>query len=182
MARRTRKFSEDVPFSLTSMMDMMTIILVFMIKNMDAEGQLLTQAENLILPISTSKLQPTEVSLTIVIDANNVVVDNEKVVATSDVNEQEDLCVQPVLSTLYQKRKAEVDQRLRQGQPADEAGSVVVQIDKNIPYNVMYKVMATCGIAGVPSCTSSEGEAGYEKMSGYTNVSFAVMEKNGGEE
>ena len=38
MARRTRKFSEDVPFSLTSMMDMMTIILVFMIKNLDAEG------------------------------------------------------------------------------------------------------------------------------------------------
>ena len=48
MARKTRKFSEDVPFSLTSMMDMMTIILVFMIKNLDAEGQLLTQAENLI--------------------------------------------------------------------------------------------------------------------------------------
>ena len=36
--------------------------------------------------------------------------------------------------------------------------------------------------AGVPSCTSSEGETGYEKMSGYTNVSFAVLEKNGGEE
>ena len=63
MARKTRKFSEDVPFSLTSMMDMMTIILVFMIKNLDAEGQLLTQAENLILPVSTSKVQPKEVAL-----------------------------------------------------------------------------------------------------------------------
>ena len=42
MARRTRKYADDVPFSITSMMDMMTIILVFMIKNMDAEGQLLT--------------------------------------------------------------------------------------------------------------------------------------------
>ena len=55
MARKTRKYSEDVPFSLTSMMDMMTIILVFMIKNMDAEGQLLTQAENLILPTFSLK-------------------------------------------------------------------------------------------------------------------------------
>jgi biopolymer transport protein ExbD len=182
MARRTRKYADDVPFSITSMMDMMTIILVFMIKNMEAEGQLLTQAENLILPVSTSKLQPTEVSLTVVIDKEYVVVDNEKVVPTSDVLAQEDLCVQPVLTTLYGKRKAEVDQHLRQGQPADEAGSVVVQIDKNIPYDAMYKVMATCGIAGVPSCNSSEGETGYEKMSGYTNVSFAVLEKNGGEE
>ena len=67
MARKTRKFSEDVPFSLTSMMDMMTIILVFMIKNLDAEGQLLTQAENLILPVSTSKVQPKEVALTVVV-------------------------------------------------------------------------------------------------------------------
>ena len=164
MARKTRKYSEDVPFSLTSMMDMMTIILVFMIKNMDAEGQLLTQAENLILPISTSKVQPKTVSLTVVVDANYVIADNEKVVPTADVLAQEDLCVQPVLSTLYQKRKAEVDQRLRQGQPADEAGSVVVQIDKNIPYDAMYKVMATCG------------------FSGYTNIAFAVMQKNGGEE
>ena len=39
MARRMRKYSEDVPFSLTSMMDMMTIIMVFLIKNMDADGQ-----------------------------------------------------------------------------------------------------------------------------------------------
>ena len=83
MARRSRKYSEDVPFSLTSMMDMMTIILVFMIKNMDAEGQLLTQAENLILPISTSKVQPKEVSLTVVVDNGFVVVDNEKIVPTA---------------------------------------------------------------------------------------------------
>ena len=94
MARRTRKFSEDVPFSLTSMMDMMTIILVFMIKNLDAEGQLLTQAENLILPISTSKIQPTEVSLTVVVDNAYVIVDNEKVVPTPDVLSQEELLVE----------------------------------------------------------------------------------------
>ena len=144
MARKSRKYSEDVPFSLTSMMDMMTIILVFMIKNMDAEGQLLTQAENLILPISTSKVQPKEVSLTVVVDANYVIVDNEKVVPTADVIEQE--------------------HALKMGLPADEAGHIIVQIDKNIPYDAMYKVMATCG------------------FSGYTNIAFAVMEKNGGEE
>ena len=41
---------------------------------------------------------------------------------------------------------------------------IIVQIDKNIPYDAMYKVMATCGFAG------------------YTNIAFAVMQKNGGEE
>ena len=107
MARKTRKYSEDVPFSLTSMMDMMTIILVFMIKNMDAEGQLLTQAENLILPISTSKIQPKEVSLTVVVDANYVIVDNEQVVPTADVLAQEDLLVTKVDDVLKDRRAIE---------------------------------------------------------------------------
>ena len=178
MARKSRKYGEDVPFSITSMMDMMTIILVFMIKNLDAEGQLLTQAENLILPISVSKKQPTEVSLTVVIDKEFVVVDNKKIVATDEVFKQEDLCVAPVLAELHERRKAERDAALASNQPGDGAGNVVVQIDKNIPYDVMYKVMATCGIAGVPTCDYSGPDT---RLNGYTNVSFAVMQKNGGE-
>ena len=164
MARKTRKFSEDVPFSLTSMMDMMTIILVFMIKNLDAEGQLLTQAENLILPVSTSKVQPKEVALTVVVDNNYVVVDNAKIVPTEDVLKQEDLLVTKVDSVLKERRATEQELALKMGLPADEAGNIIVQIDKNIPYDAMYKVMATCG------------------FSGYTHIAFAVMQKNGGEE
>lgn len=164
MARKSRKYGEDVPFSLTSMMDMMTIILVFMIKNMDAEGQLLTQAENLILPVSTSKVQPKGVALTVVVDNNYVVVDNSKIVPTDDVLKQEDLLVTKVDSVLKERRQVEIDHNLAAGLPADEAGNIVVQIDKNIPYDAMYKVMATCGFAG------------------YTNIAFAVMQKNGGEE
>lgn len=164
MARRTRKYSEDVPFSLTSMMDMMTIILVFMIKNLDAEGQLLTQAENLVLPVSTSKIQPKTVSLTVIIDANYIIADNEKVLPTEDVLKQDSLLVQKLDDILKDRRAIEQEHALKMGLPADEAGNIVVQIDKNIPYDAMYKVMATCGYAG------------------YTNIAFAVSQKNGGEE
>ncbi len=162
--RKTRQYGENVPFSLTSMMDMMTIILVFMIKNLDAEGQLLTQAENLILPVSTSKVQPKEVSLTVVVDNNYVVVDNEKIIPTDDVLKQDSLLVESVNTVLQERRQVEMDHALAAGMPADEAGNIIVQIDKNIPYDAMYKVMATCGFAG------------------YTNIAFAVMQKNGGEE
>ncbi len=164
MARKTRKYSEDVPFSLTSMMDMMTIILVFMIKNLDAEGQLLTQAENLVLPVSTSKIQPKTVSLTVIIDANYIIADNEKVLPTEDVLKQDSLLVQKLDDILKDRRAIEQEHALKMGLPADEAGNIVVQIDKNIPYDAMYKVMATCGYAG------------------YTNIAFAVSQKNGGEE
>jgi len=164
MARKTRKYAEDIPFSLTSMMDMMTIILVFMIKNIDAEGQLVTQAENLILPVSTSKVQPKEVSLTVIVDNNYVLVDNGKVITTEEVLKQEDLLIASVDSVLKERRQTEQEHALKMGLPADEAGNIIVQIDKNIPYDAMYKVMATCG------------------FSGYTNIAFAVSMKNGGEE
>ena len=164
MARKTRKYSEDVPFSLTSMMDMMTIILVFMIKNIDAEGQLVTQAENLILPVSTSRVQPKEVSLTVIVDNNYVLVDNGKVITTEEVLKQEDLLIASVDSVLKERRQTEQEHALKMGLPADEAGNIIVQIDKNNPYDAMYKVMATCGFAG------------------YTNIAFAVNMKNGGEE
>lgn len=164
MARKLRSYGKDAPFALTSMMDMMTIILVFLIKNLDAEGQLITQAENLILPISTSKVQPKEVSLSVVVDANYVVVDNQKIVPVKDVMDQSDLLIASVDTVLKERRETEKEHALRAGLPADEPGNIIIQIDKNIPYDVMYKVMATCG------------------FSGYTNIAFAVMMKNGGEE
>lgn len=164
MARKLRSYSKDAPFSLTSMMDMMTIILVFLIKNLDAEGQLITQAENLILPVSTSKVQPKEVSLSVVVDANYVVVDNKKIAPVQDVMTQPDLLIASVDTVLKERRETEKEHALRAGLPADEPGNIIIQIDKNIPYDVMYKVMATCG------------------FSGYTNIAFAVMMKNGGEE
>jgi biopolymer transport protein ExbD len=102
--------------------------------------------------------------LTVVVDANYVIVDNEKVVPTADVLAQEDLLVTKVDEILKDRRAIEQEHALKMGLPADEAGHIIVQIDKNIPYDAMYKVMATCG------------------FSGYTNIAFAVMEKNGGEE
>ena len=93
-----------------------------------------------------------------------MVVDNQKIIPTPDVMAQEDLLITKVDSVLKERRETEREHALKAGLPADEAGNIIIQIDKNIPYDVMYKVMATCG------------------FSGYTNISFAVMMKNGGEE
>jgi biopolymer transport protein ExbD len=164
MARKTRKFgNSEGGLSLTSMMDMMTIVLVFLIKQVDSEGQLITAAENLVLPLSTSMKSPKEVNLTVVVDANYVLVDNQKIIETSLVAAQDSLMVPAMNEILTEKREAEKLHALQKGESADEAGSIIVQLDKNMSYDVMYKVMATCG------------------FSGYSNVAFAVTMKNGGE-
>lgn len=165
MARKGRKFGKGpAGLSMTSMMDMMTIILVFLIKQVDTEGQLVTAAQNLILPVSSSTKTPKEVNLTVIIDAGYVLVDNNKVIETSKVAAQDTLLVQAMFDILKEKREDEKKHALAKGESADEAGNIIVQLDKNQIYDVMYKAMATCGFAG------------------YSNVSFAVQMKNGGEQ
>ncbi len=146
--------------NITSMMDMMTIVLVFLLKSFDAEGNLLTQADNLRLPLSVSRKQVKEIALTVIVDNDNILVDGTTVANTSDVAAQDSLLVAPMLDLMKEKREAEVKALLAKGTVEEESGRVIVQLDKNIPYDIMYKVMATCG------------------FSGYGNVGFAVIQKN----
>lgn len=87
MARKSRSYGEQAAFSMTSLMDVMTIILVFLIKQVDTEGQLITPAENLVLPNSTSTKVPKEVSLGLIVDQNYILVDAQQIVKTQDVRE-----------------------------------------------------------------------------------------------
>ncbi|MDR0518012.1 MAG: biopolymer transporter ExbD [Fibromonadaceae bacterium] len=160
MARKTREYGERVEFSLTSMMDIMTIILVFMIKQVDAEGQLITAAENLVLPNSTSMKVPKEVSLGLVVDQSWVLVDGQQIVQTSIVQEQDSLLVEALDAVLKEKREIEKAALLARGEADEGGGNIIVQLDKNTHYDTMYKVMATCGV------------------SGFTNVAFAVIMAN----
>jgi len=159
MARKSRQYGEASDLSLTSMMDVMTIILVFLIKQVDTEGQLITASENLVLPVSTSTKVPKEVSLGLVVDQTWVLVDGQQIVKTDIVSEQDSLMVEALDAVLKEKREAEKAAMLAKGESDEGGGNIIVQLDKNTAYDIMFKVMATCG------------------ASGFTNVAFAVTMK-----
>lgn len=163
MARKARSYGGGSDsLNITSLMDVLTIVLVFLLKNFESEGNLLTMADNLKLPNSASKVTPKEVMLTVVVDNEQILVDNTPVVKTAAVAAQDSLRVGPMSDLLMEKRKEEKEAAMRRGEDASETGKVIVQIDKNIPYDIMYKVMATCG------------------ASGYGNIAFAVMQRLAG--
>lgn len=161
MAAGRPKKLREAGLNITSMMDMFTIVLVFLLKNFEAEGNLLTQADNLKLPTSVSKKTVKEISLTVVIDNEQILVDSKPVLSTADVLASETVLINPIKEEFEKLREMELKAALLTGQDTDEeeGGKVVIQIDKNIPYDVMYKVMATAG------------------ASGYSNISFAVIQK-----
>jgi len=163
MAKKARSYGDDnANLNITSLMDVLTIVLVFLLKNFESEGNLLTMADNLKLPNSASKKTPKEVMLTVVVDNNEILVDATPVIKTEEVMKQDSLRVGPMSELLEKKREEEKASLMAKGEDASETGKVIVQIDKNIPYDVMYKVMATCG------------------ASGYGNIAFAVMQRAAG--
>lgn len=159
MAKRKVKRSEMPGLIITSLIDVFVIVLVFLMRSVSAEGSLMTSADNLVLPMSQRSKSPTEISLTIIGDHKNITVDDQVLIGTESVRKQDSLIVAPVLEVLTKKRDEERKAEIL-GIIKESTGKVVVQFDKNTPYDIITKVMATCGYAG------------------YNNIKFAVTKKN----
>ena len=159
MAKRKIKRQGEAGLIITSLIDVFVIVLVFLMRTISAEGNLMTSADNLVLPMSQRSKSPTEVSLTIIGDQKSITVDDAVLANTEAVRKQDSLIVAPVLSVLIKKREEERKAELL-GIIKEATGKVVVQFDKNTPYDIVTKVMATCGYAG------------------YNNIKFAVTKKN----
>jgi biopolymer transport protein ExbD len=148
--------------NITSMMDMFTIILVFLLKSYSAEGSILTNADNLVLPNSTSKKKPTEVNLQLAVTHDMILVDNKAVVPTDDVKKMPADEHDPDIAKLSESLRTyytQEEEMVKLGALNEVQGKIVIQVDKNIPFDVLFKVMNTCGKVG------------------YNNMNFAVMER-----
>jgi biopolymer transport protein ExbD len=158
MKRKVKK-QEQAELIITSLIDVFVIVLVFLLRTVSAEGSLLTSADNLVLPMSARAKSPTEVSLTIVGDEKSISVDDKVLAKTPEVMKQDSLIVQSLLEVLTKKREEEKKAEVL-GIIKESTGKVVVQFDKNTPYDIVTKVMATAG------------------YSGYNNIKFAVTRRN----
>jgi biopolymer transport protein ExbD len=158
MARKVKR-QEEAGLIITSLIDVFVIVLVYLIRSISSEGSLMTSADNLVLPMSQRSKSPTEISLTIIGDQKHITVDDVVLMDTELVRKQDSLLVKPVLDVLTKKREEERKAEVM-GLIKEATGKVVVQFDKNTPYDIVTKIMATCGYAG------------------YNNIKFAVTKKN----
>jgi biopolymer transport protein ExbD len=104
MGKRKVKKQEEAGLIITSLIDVFVIVLVFLLRSVSSEGNLMTSADNLVLPMSQRSKTPTEVSLTIIGDQKSITVDDKVLIATEAVQKQDSLLVKPVLDVLTKKR------------------------------------------------------------------------------
>jgi biopolymer transport protein ExbD len=153
---RFRKQKKEQTLTITSLMDMMTIILVYLLKSFAAEGQILTSADNLVLPNSTSKTNPKEVSLQMAVSTDWICVDNIPIIRTSEVRKMDEISI-PKIKDKLEECMSNEERMVKIGEISRVKGEIILQVDKNIAFDVLYKTMATCGEVG------------------YNHMKFAVM-------
>jgi biopolymer transport protein ExbD len=129
------------------MLDMFTILIIFLLKSYSAEGIILTIPADLHLPQSTSQSAP-EPGLVVEVSRNTLVVDGRILdVDLEAVQNSEKL----VIDILYEHLMAKARQyeEISELNPnAEFTGRLVLEGDREIPFRLLKKILYTCGQAG----------------------------------
>ncbi len=140
--------SGEVRLQLTSMMDMFTIILVFLLKTYSTHGQLISPSQDLTLP--SSRVQhPPEMGLDVTVSTDWILVNDQAVVRMADVAAQQGFLIPKLNETLA--RYASEAKKLEEQYGVRFSGKVTIQGDRNLPYRELIRVMYTCGQSNYPN-------------------------------
>jgi len=123
---------------LTSLIDVMTILLIFLIKSFSVEGSLVTPSKDLELPLSSAKETP-EAVMAIEITKSSIVIDGA-VIAQIEHFAGNDTMVIPALKEWMDGRAGNVT--------SNGPREVMIQSDRNVEFNVVKRVLYTCSQAG----------------------------------
>lgn len=168
--RGRRKINKDFELQLTSMMDVLVIIVVFLLKSYSATLNTFSTVPGMQLPISKSEDSPPD-SLQVIITPEAMTFENERILEfvqtaasldstdaryefrRTDLDEGNRRIV-PLYDALIKARdKAELlrarsKSRDEKGNPLPFEGILAIQADKRVQYDTVRRVMYTAAAAG----------------------------------
>ena len=143
--RRSKSISAFT-LRLTAMIDMFTILLVFLLKSFSVEGEIMSVAKDLRLPESTAQTPPKAAPI-LVVTNEWIILDGTPVEKVETVMTQRDNIINSLKTQLQQIRAfseslAQLNANMR------FKGNIAIQGDKEIPFGLLKKSMFTCGQVG----------------------------------
>lgn len=149
--RTSQKWSHDTEGApsifrpqLTSLIDVMTFLLVFLIKSFSVEGNLVTPAANLELPVSVTQTPPKPES-SIEISKQNITADGKILATIPQVMAGDSL----MIPGIYRWVKAQPVFKNTKALAGEATPGILIQADRDVEYSVLKKVMYSCSKAGV---------------------------------
>lgn len=135
---------KKVVLNLTSMIDMFTILLVFLLKSYSADGQLVTVSEQLTLPKARAE-KKVELKLEIQVNNSVIVVDGDPLITV----DEELLGSGNSIPALVVRLRDHMEySRLSRGTLTEDDMKINIQGDVAVPAILIQRVMASCSEAG----------------------------------
>jgi biopolymer transport protein ExbD len=158
--RRNAREPEIDFLNITAMLDLMTIILVFLLKSLASSSASIPQSKDLTLPDSVITTEPAQEGVIIIISKSQILVGDDpnpivllpsrEQLAQSGVDSRykrsgpNDLYIVPLANALSHAR--DTDRQIRQAKGLDPATSEAVIIaDSTTPYRLLIEVLFTAG-------------------------------------
>ena len=158
-AIRRNAAEQEVNFlNITAMLDMMTIILVFLLKSLGESSASVPQNDDLRLPKSIVQAQPSEEGVVVTVSKSQLLVGDKKVLelpgreslAQTGVGAQEkrsgpnDVYIVKLGNALQSARK--LDRKVREAKGLDASTSeAIIVADGSTPYRLLIEVLFTLG-------------------------------------
>lgn len=152
MGRNRKKIDK---LNLTSLMDVFTILVFFLLFH-SGSGDILESPKEIKLPDSVVETKPRE-TIIIMVSPDIVLVQGEAVVKTPELLNGNSPTVNEIKERLKQLEQNIIG---LDNEKAAQKQEVTLLADKTIPFKVLKKIMTTCTI------------------SGYGKISLAVIQKN----
>jgi biopolymer transport protein ExbD len=155
MERRHNRGKAGAALNLVSLMDIFTILVFFLLVN-SSDVEVLPNAKDIQLPESIAEVKANE-TVVILISETHIIVQGTPVALVAEVMRRKGNNI-PELRRALKSQNDRVLRREAQDDIADR--EVTIMGDKDIPYRLLKKVMATC--------TESD----------YGRISLAVLQKS----
>lgn len=158
--RRAKKQGVVTSINLVSMIDIFTILIIYLLVNTAAVQ--IVGAEQVDLPKSIA-VEPPRENVSIILTRDDVLVDGEAVMKVADIKDDGPA----VIPVLKERLLAAAPLAASQQGNAEEGGEVNILADKSIPYSLLKKIMTTSADAqfakislGVNPGSGASSEAG----------------------
>ncbi|CAM3365986.1 biopolymer transporter ExbD [Corallococcus sp. ZKHCc1 1396] len=145
---------------ITPLVDMFVIIVLFLIANFSATGEVLMMTKDIVLPEAVN-VKEVEMHPVVMVSNDQVSVSGTIVGRVEDLTKDEYLNIPALEEKLRDMKKQFEDLHSMAGGTETFKGDVNIQANKDVQFKVIKRVMFSCATAG------------------YNNINFAVIQAGG---
>src|SRR5439155_19984938 len=148
---------------ITPLVDMFVIIVLFLMCNFSATGELLQMSKDIQLPEAVN-VKEVEMAPVIMVSNSEVIVSGNMIGRVEDLTREEYLNIPALEEKLRDMKKQYEDLHNAANDKEAFKGDVNIQANKDVQFKIIKRVMFSCATAG------------------YANINFAVMTAGGPKE